>query len=375
MSRIVKLEDICSKGSSNIAQKDLAGIEGKYKVFGASGYIQNVDFYHQESDYIAIVKDGSGVGRVMLLPKKSSIIGTLQYIIPNPNIDVRFLYYNLTKLNLSKYANGAAIPHIYFRDYRNEKIHLPSLERQREIVVVLDKVCELIEKRKEQLRKLDTLAESVFYDMFGDPVTNPKGWEKKELGKLGLFKNGLNFGKKSTSYPVKILGISDFKDNTVIRQTDSFDEIYTDKPINAEYLLNNNDIVFVRSNGSKELVGRCVIINFETETIVTFSGFCIRFRKTDGSIHSSYLVKVLSNKEFRKQLFNKGRGCNINNINQQMLSGLMIAIPPLDLQRQFVTIIGKIEEQKAKVKEAIKESEDLFQRLMEDMINPQRNEK
>lgn len=324
------------------------------------------------------------VGRVGVLQKSLLPAALNQRVaclrIKNKNIvDKRYLF-NILNSNYFEHqcisnSQGIAQKNMSTEWLKTFVFNLPSLERQREIAAVLDKASELIEIRKEQLCELDRLAESVFYDMFGDPVTNSKGWEKKQLGELGYFKNGLNFGKNSTLYPIKMLGISDFKDKTVINESDSFDKIYTDVPLNTEYFLNNDDIVFVRSNGSKDLVGRCVIINFENDMAVTFSGFCIRFRKVSNCACALYLFKVLSNKEFRKQLFSKGRGCNINNINQQMLSGLTIPIPPLDLQHQFASIIEKIEAQKAKVKAALKESEDLFQRLMQDMFNPEYHEK
>ena len=86
------LGDVCQKASSNIAQKDLLERTGKYPVFGASGFIKNIDFYHQKEEYIAIVKDGSGIGRTMLLPAYSSVIGTMQYLIPTKKYDILNIY-------------------------------------------------------------------------------------------------------------------------------------------------------------------------------------------------------------------------------------------------------------------------------------------
>ena len=76
------LGDVCKKESSNIAQKDIMECEGEYPIYGAGGFIKNVNFYQQELPYIAVVKDGAGIGRTMLLPAYSSVIGTMQYILP-----------------------------------------------------------------------------------------------------------------------------------------------------------------------------------------------------------------------------------------------------------------------------------------------------
>lgn len=79
---IKKLGEICKKASSNISQNQLLDNNGDFPIYGASGLIKNVDFFHQENEYIGIVKDGAGIGRITLLPAKSSVIGTLQYILP-----------------------------------------------------------------------------------------------------------------------------------------------------------------------------------------------------------------------------------------------------------------------------------------------------
>ena len=113
--KYITLEEVCEKKTSNISQKDLNENQGNYPIYGASGLIKNVNFYTQEKEYIAIVKDGAGVGRTMLLPSKSSVIGTIQYIIPNNLLNIKYLYYAIVSMELSKYSSGATIPHIYFK--------------------------------------------------------------------------------------------------------------------------------------------------------------------------------------------------------------------------------------------------------------------
>lgn len=159
---MIELKDLCTKGSSNIAQKDIEDNSGVYPIYGASGFIKNVDFYKQEKPYIAIVKDGAGVGRVMKLPAQSSVIGTMQYIIPNEGVDVSYLAYALEHMNLAKYYTGATIPHIYFKDYCKEKLPQHSTEKQEEISNELLSIDSLIVSRREQLAKLDELVKSRF---------------------------------------------------------------------------------------------------------------------------------------------------------------------------------------------------------------------
>lgn len=183
MRKYVTLGDVCKKGSSNIAQKDIENINGTYAIYGASGYIKDVNFYHQDKPYIAVVKDGAGIGRTMLLPEKTSVIGTLQYLIPNDSVSVKYLYYAITYMNLSKYFTGATIPHIYFKDYQKELLPLPPMEKQQEIAETLEKVDTMIELCNTIMEKMDVLVKSRFVEMFGDPTDNPMGWDKFPLGK------------------------------------------------------------------------------------------------------------------------------------------------------------------------------------------------
>ncbi|MCH5270780.1 MAG: restriction endonuclease subunit S, partial [Lachnospiraceae bacterium] len=164
----VRLDNVCECASSNLAQKDINDIDGIYPIYGACGYIGNVDFYHQEKAYVAVVKDGAGVGRTMLLPGKSSVIGTLQYLIPKGDILPEFLAFAVQSMHLEKYYTGATIPHIYFRDYKKEEFELPNIVEQKEIVNILKKVSGTIELRKQQLEEFDGLIKAQFVEMFGE---------------------------------------------------------------------------------------------------------------------------------------------------------------------------------------------------------------
>ena len=160
------LDDVCYCESSNIAQKDLEGNEGNYPIFGASGLIKNVDFYKQDKEYIAVVKDGAGIGKVFILPKNSSIIGTLQYILPKYNTDIKYLYYAMVFMNLSKYFSGSTIPHIYFKTYKKEKINLPTIDIQVKRASILSKIDEIINKYEQLIEKHEILIKSRFIEMF-----------------------------------------------------------------------------------------------------------------------------------------------------------------------------------------------------------------
>ena len=285
------------------------------------------------------------------------------------SFDKKFLYYYLssssTYLTFQSLAVGGVVNNLNSEMVRNLVVPLPPLDEQKRIADVLDKASELIKKRKEQIRLMDELAKSLFIEMFGDPVENPMGWEIKLLGELGAFKNGINYGQKDTGYLAKILGVGDFKSQNVFDNIDSLSSVrLTEKP-NPEYFLNDGDIIFVRSNGSKELVGRNIII-YPRGKLVTFSGFCIRFRVLSSHILPSYLQNILLIPSQKSRLLENGRGCNIQNLNQQMLSSINIPLPPLELQKAFVNRIEAIEQQKALLQEGIAKMETAYKALMQE---------
>ena len=144
-----KLKDLLTVKSSSISINQLEENTGKYPLYGASGFLKNIDFYEMDRDYISIVKDGSGVGNLSYHEKNSSIVNTSQYLLPKKNFDINFLYYLLQTLNLLKYVNGSSIPHIYFKDYCIEKVHVPTLVEQEKIgnlFVNTDKILDNINK-------------------------------------------------------------------------------------------------------------------------------------------------------------------------------------------------------------------------------------
>ena len=363
MKNYVTLGEVCSKGSSNIAQKDIEYNNGEYAIYGASGYIKNVDFYHQDNSYVAVVKDGAGIGRTMLLPAKTSVIGTMQYLIPNELVDVKYLYYAVTFMNLSKYYSGAAIPHIYFKDYRKEKLPLPTYEEQQEIISILNRIDNLINICITLCNRFDLLVKSRFMEMFGDPVSNPLNWDTKPLLSLGNCKNGMNFHYDENGVEINCLGVGDFKDLSIIANTTILPTIILNEMPSKEYLLQNDDIVFVRSNGNKALVGRSVAV-YPNKVPTTFSGFCIRFRKHDDTVIVPYLLRVLKTDSIRNKM--KGRGANIQNLNQQILSTLEIPIPPLELQCQFADFVAQTDKSKLAVKQILEKAETLKKSLMQE---------
>lgn len=247
-------------------------------------------------------------------------------------------------------------------DLKRFDIPLPPKSTQLAIVSELDKINELIRLKKEQLKDFDNLAQSLFYEMFGDPVENEKGWEAKKLGEIGEFKNGLNFSKDENGHSIKFLGVSDFQNKKSIA-SDQLDCISLSECVQEDYLLKTGDIVFVRSNGKKELIGRSVKMYITEPT--TYSGFCIRCRITDEKVDKDYIAILLKTPIIRQFMTNSGRGCNISNLNQKVLNSIPTILPPLPLQRLFAQRIEQIEREKSEVQKSIQNLETLLASRMQ----------
>ena len=177
-----KLGDVCYSKSSNVSQNQLADEVGDYQIFGASGLIKNVSFYHRDKPYLSIVKDGSGFGRITKMDAYTSVIGTLQYILPNDEIDLDYLNYSLMSVDFKKYVQGAAIPHIYFKDYKNEPFLWMPLPEQQRIVATLDEAFAAIAKAKANAEQNLTNAKELFESYLQGVFENKgEGWEEKTV--------------------------------------------------------------------------------------------------------------------------------------------------------------------------------------------------
>ena len=185
--QIKTLNEVCFPSSSNIAYKDVKDKKGNYPIFGASGIVAYADFYSKEKECLGIVKDGS-VGKIFLLPAKSSVISTLNYLENTDLSDIKYLYYFLHRINFSKYIKGSVIPHIYFRDYKKEKIPLPPLATQKQIAKKLDYLFDKIERGIKYLKlakeNIIEYKQSMLKYAFEGKLTDCNNWEIKTLGEV-----------------------------------------------------------------------------------------------------------------------------------------------------------------------------------------------
>ena len=281
-------------------------------------------------------------------------------------LTTKCLYYLLNSKNFlsqkDKNSSGATQKAITNSGLEKINVNIPLFSKQDHIIKQFDLLTDIIKKYQSQLEKLDLIIKSRFIEMFGDnPIENGK-WKVEKLGNLGLCKNGMNFSYEDNGFEINCLGVGDFKDNAVISNCEKLPVISLNEKPSEEYLLKDNDIVFVRSNGNKELVGRSVLVH--PRVLTTFSGFCIRFRLSTDSINHLFLLQFLKMPNTRKNM--AGRGANIQNLNQQILSNLDIPVPQIELQNDFAAFVQQIDKSKFAVQKSLEKAETLYKSLMQE---------
>lgn len=162
----IKLNQLVKCKSSNLTLSDIQNSNGIFPIYGAEGFIKNINFYNYNNEYIAIVKDGAGVGRTMICPGKSSTISTMNALIPIVEYKATYILELLNSINLRKYIIGSGIPHIYFKDYGKEKIKIHSIEESNKISKLFDLLNEKIDCAKYQIGKLERLKKGLLQTMF-----------------------------------------------------------------------------------------------------------------------------------------------------------------------------------------------------------------
>jgi len=273
-----------------------------------------------------------------------------------------FAYYFL-KHNvdyLQSLGTGATFKEISKKVVENVTIPVPPLSEQQHIVEELDLLSSIIEKKKAQLNELDNLAQSLFYEMFGDPITNDKGWEVKKIGEIAESKIGVTYKPTDVNdNGIIVLRSSNIQNSEI----DLEDIVRVNCIIKDEKYVRDGDILMCTRNGSFRLVGKVALINNLPERM-TYGAFMTIIR----SQYNDFLFMYFQLPAFRQQLAT-AQTATINQITVKMLNDVKVIVPPLDLQNQFASKIEAIEHQKELIKLSIKEVETLFNSRMDYYFN------
>jgi len=362
-----RLGEVCEiYQPKTISTKDLVE-GGEYDVFGANGIIGKYTSYNHEEPEVLLTCRGATCGAINLSNPKSWINGNAMVVHPIlEGLSKSYLRIVLQAVDYTGVITGAAQPQITRISLSPVVIPLPSLENKNKIVSELDKLNELIEIKRNQLKDLDTLAQSLFYETFGEPFMNSKGWSIINFGDLA---SSINYG---TSLPAVDGGYYPY-----IRMNNLTDNGYLDLS-NLKYidipeseldkcLVRKGDILFNRTN-SREKVGKSAL--FDRADKMVIAGYIIRVRAKTDMLDPVFAVRYLNLPELKEHLRKICRGAvNQANINSKEMASIPFIVPPINLQNQFASKIEAIEAQKKRVEASIADLETLLASRMDYWFN------
>lgn len=286
------------------------------------------------------------------------------------NVDVKYVYYYL-KNNfqiLEDGFKGAGLKHIS-KDYlSNIMIEYPDIEEQQRIVKILDKADEIRTKKKLANEKLDEFLKSTFIDMFGDPVTNPKGFIVTKLSNLTtLVSSGSTpLGGASTYLTQGILFI---RSQNVLMNKFKFDDVaYISEETHnkmSRTKVNKYDVLLNITGAS---IGRVNYFEGEDGSANVNQHVCI-IRPVLEKIMPQYLTFFIGNDFFQRKIIRENSGATRQALNFQQIKNFEIPVPSIMLQNQFAQIVQKVEAQKEKNQKVIEQMDNLFNSLMQQAFN------
>ncbi len=360
--RVMTIGDICEfKYGKSLPARERD--EGPVEVYGSNGPVGNHTAAVSDGETIVIGRKGSQ-GEVQYSRTSCYPIDTTYYIDKTcTRQHMRWLYYALKQARLPLLNRAAAVPGLNRNDAYERSVIVPPLPEQRRIAAILDKADAIRRKRREAIRLIDDFLRSVFLDMFGDPVTNPKGWKMVELGDLGSTQGGLQVTHRRSSNPIDVPYL---RVANVLRGKLDLTEIKSIKTVPSEIertSLTNGDLLIVEGHGNSEEIGRCAVWRDELPECV-HQNHIIRVRPYHDKLLSDFACHYINSTGGKRQMTAAARTTSgLNTISTQKVRAFSIPLPHLDLQRRFSEIAQSIEKQKKTLFHHSTESEILFSSL------------
>ena len=325
-----------------------------------------VDDYIFEGKYVLLGEDGanwdSNASSSYIVDGKIWVNNHAHVIKVNNLLNDEYLVYYLNYKDLNKYISGAIIKKLTQSSLKEINIEYPDLSFQEKIVSELDKISEMISKYDEQLKELDKLSQSIFYEMFGDPVENEKGWEVKKLEYICDVRDGTHDSPKYVLKSEYILitsknivnGKIDFENVNFITEEDYVQ-------INKRSKVDDGDIIMPMIG----TIGNPIIV--QTNNIYKFCIKNVALIKfiNEATIKNLFLLYLLKTTAYAEYLISLNKGGTQKFVSLGIIRNLPIILPPLPLQQSFARKIEAIEAMKSKVREAKKEAETLLAARMQ----------
>lgn len=317
---------------------------GVYKVYGANGVIGTHSKYNHEDPQVLVTCRGATCGTINISEAKSWINGNAMVVKPrSSNIDLYFLSHYLHHLDMSKAITGAAQPQITRQSLAPIKIQFPPLAEQQRIASILDKAAEIKAKREQAIAKLDKLGQSMFVEMFGNPLENTKGHKCGELG-AGILLTGGGAFKSSDFIEVGIPLIRIAEVNRKNFGSDSLPclpEEYEKKF--SRFIVKNGDLLMsLTGTTGKDDYGNVIMVRGVRDRYFLNQRVAL-IKPKENIFNVEYLFYLLRNDDLKNALISKSRGVRQANISNGDITGLVVPFPPIARQVAFKNAVNKLE--------------------------------
>ncbi len=343
---------------TRIVRKDVD--EGEFPVYGGGGATFTTSTYNRENA-ILISRFAMSKECTRFVQGKFFLNDSGLTIIPKENrLLFHYLKWHIFAINDKIYSlgKGVAQKNLDMKRFPFLLLNIPPIDEQQAIASELDTIQKIIEDYKAQLADLDVLAQSIFLDTFGDPITNPKGWEKEKISNIVYRTKNINWNNNNGEYQYIDLTSVDRESKSIVNTTIVN---RTNAPSRAKQIVYTNDVIFATTRPTQM---RSTIITEKFDAQLCSTGYCV-LRPNTQKINSNVLFYCLQTEMFKKYLSQKENGAAYPAVTNKIIFDYQIAIPPIYLQTLFAKQIEAIEKQKDLLREQLKDAETLMAERMQ----------
>ena len=358
---IKKLGEVCDI----ICGQDYKSVKddnGKYPIYGTGGIMGYASQYRCPANSVIIGRKGN-INNPIYVETDFWNVDTAFGVVPKSEIiHPKFFYLFCKDYDFTKHDVSVTIPSLRRTDIIKIDVPIPPIAEQEKIVAELDCLSGIIEKKKQQLKEYDALAQSIFYEMFGDPVENEKGWEMRKLGEVGELARGVSKHRPRNAPEllggnIPLIQTGDIANAGMYIQ--KYNSTYSELGLSQSKLWPAGTLCITIA----ATIGKCSVLTFDSCFPDSVVGYIVDCKCTN----NEYIYYIFGS--LQKILEENAPAVAQKNINLKTLNELLIPIPPLSLQQEFASKIEAIEKQKALIKKSIEEVETLFNSRMDYYFN------
>ena len=333
--------------------------EDKYNQLG-SGKIQKGDFLY-------CLRGSLGKHAIVENLEKGAVASSLVILRPT-NIDVHYLSYCMDSPSISTQLqqanNGSSQPNLSANSVKQYIVPLPPLEEQKRIADILDKASNLIDLRKQQLEKMDLLIKSKFIDMFGDPVTNPKGWDMKKISDVCIINpRKTELGSIPDDLEVSFIPMASVSEKGDIRTNEI--KKYSEVKTGFTYF-HEGDVLFAKITPCMENGKGAIAINLKNLIGFGSTEFHV-IRPLENITNSEWIFNLICFKWLREDAEKNMTGsAGQRRVPASYFEKCKVSVPPIELQNQFAKFVEQVEKQKAVMQQSLEKMETNYKALMQE---------